>query len=429
MLKRAENDLLTRVGPGTPMGSFLREYWIPAALSSELATPDGPPVRVMLLGEQLLAFRDSRGRVGLIANQCPHRGASLFFGRNEQAGLRCVYHGWKFDTRGVCVDMPNEPAESDFKHRVKAVGYPTRERGGIVWAYLGPRAEPPPLPDLEGNLHPAADKAVTAFQVDCNWLQMLEGDLDTSHVAFLHLGGVRAADQPAGTFSEYQLRERAAWFEVIDTPGGAAYGARRPSGAGLSYWRVAQWCFPFYSFTPPGVLGIKLGGNARVPMDDSHTLAFVMATTTPAPPRLEPNTSDWFGRFRSNARPENDFLIDRGVQHRNDGVAGYTGIDSFGMQDAAMTTSMGSILDRSREHLGTSDAMIIRLRRRLLAALDAYQRSGEVPTGVDDPRAYAVRSGGIVLPDDADWVSSTHDLRRAFVEQSHLDPAVAGPLS
>ena len=146
MLSREENELITRVGPGTPMGALMREYWMPAVLSSELPAPDSDPVRVLLLGEQLIAFRDTEGDVGLIQNNCPHRGASLFFGRNEEAGLRCVYHGWKFDVDGNCIDMPNEPTESDFKSKVKAVAYPTRERGGIVWAYMGSRQTPPPLP-------------------------------------------------------------------------------------------------------------------------------------------------------------------------------------------------------------------------------------------------------------------------------------------
>src|SRR5215813_7912375 len=147
MLSREENELVSRVGAGTPMGELMRQYWLPAVLSSELPAPDSDPVRVLLLGEQLIACRDSTGQVGLLQNNCPHRGASLFFGRNEESGLRCVYHGWKFDALGNCIDMPNEPAESDFKHKVSATAYPTRERGGIIWAYLGPRSEPPPLPD------------------------------------------------------------------------------------------------------------------------------------------------------------------------------------------------------------------------------------------------------------------------------------------
>ncbi len=189
MLSKEDNELACRVGPGTVMGNLFRQYWLPAALSSELPSPDADPLRLRLLGEDLIAFRDSNGAVGLIQNNCPHRGASLFFGRNEEAGLRCVYHGWKFDVDGHCIDMPNEPTESDFRTRVKATAYPTRERGGIVWAYLGPRpTTPPELPDLEANNLPDGEFMVSAIQREANFLQGLEGDIDTSHFSFLHFG-------------------------------------------------------------------------------------------------------------------------------------------------------------------------------------------------------------------------------------------------
>jgi len=435
MLKVEENELICRVGPGTPMGNFMREYWMPALLSSEVPTPDSDPLRVMLMGEQLIAFRDTNGKVGLIQNNCPHRGASLFFGRNEEAGLRCVYHGWKFDTEGNCIDMPNEPAESDFKAKVKAVAYPTQERGGIVWTYLGPRKTPPPMPDLEGNMQPNSDQLVRATQLECNWLQILEGDIDTTHVGFLHYGGLKAEDQIPGSFSEIQLRDKTAHFEVIDTEGGAAYGARRPAGDEQVYWRIAQWCFPFYTFTPPGVLGTKKGGNARVPMDDYHTMTFSMVSGRNAPSQanpirvaMRPNTSDWFGRFRPEQDASNDYQIDREAQRQNTGSAGYTGISGIAMQDAAMTTSMGAIYDRSQERLGTTDSMVIRVRRRLIAAVEAHMKHGMTPPGVDDPAAYRVRSGGVFLPPDADWVEATRELRTAFVEHPELDPALNGPL-
>jgi nitrite reductase/ring-hydroxylating ferredoxin subunit len=436
MLKVEENELICRVGPGTPMGNFMREYWVPAMLSSEVPTPDSDPVRVMLMGEPLIGFRDTNGRVGLMAHNCPHRGASLFFGRNEEAGLRCVYHGWKFDVDGNCIDMPNEPAESDFKQKVKAVAYPTQERGGVVWAYMGPRKTPPPMPDLEGNMQPNSADVARALQLPCNYLQVLEGDIDTTHVGFLHYGGLKAEDQIPGSFSEWQLRVKTAHFEVIDTEGGAAYGARRPTSDDQVYWRIAQWCFPFYTFTPPGVLGTKKGGSARVPMDDYHTMTFSMTIGRNAPSQsplgartpLQPNTTDWFGRFRPVQQPENDFLIDRDEQRRNSGSAGYTGIQGIGMQDAAMTTSMGAIYDRSKERLGTTDAMVIRVRRRLIAAVEAHMKHGITPPGVDDPEVYRVRSGGVFLPPDADWVEATRELRQAFVEHPELDPALNGPL-
>ena len=435
MLKLEENELICRVGPGTPMGSFMREYWVPAMLSSELPEPDSDPLRVMLLGEQLIAFRDTNGKPGLIQSNCPHRGASLFFGRNEEAGLRCVYHGWKFDVDGNCIDMPNEPAESDFKSKVKAVAYPTHERGGIVWAYLGPRTEPPPLPDLEGNMQANSGQLVRATQLQCNWLQILEGDIDTTHVGFLHYGGLKAEDQIPGSFSDYQLREKTAHFEIIDTEAGAAYGARRLAGEDQVYWRIAQWCFPFYTFTPPGVLGTKKGGNARVPMDDYHTLTFSMTVGRNAPSQatplrvpMQPNTTDWFGRLRPEQEGSNDFRIDRATQRKNSGGTGFTGISGIAMQDAAMTGGMGPIYDRSQEHLGTTDGMVIRVRRRLIAAVTAHMRHGVTPPGVDDPTAYRVRSGGVFLPPDADWVEATRELRQAFIEHPQLDPTLNGPL-
>src|SRR5438128_676070 len=186
MLSKEDNDLVTKVGPGTPMGNLMRQYWLPAMLSSELPHPDSDPVRVLLLNEQLIAFRDSNGKVGLLANNCPHRGASLFFGRTEEAGLRCVYHGWKFSADGTCVDMPNEPAESDFKAKVKAVAYPCQERGGVVWTYMGSQTQSPPLPGLEWNLVPDSHVYLTKRVADSNWVQTLEGEIDSSHSGFLH---------------------------------------------------------------------------------------------------------------------------------------------------------------------------------------------------------------------------------------------------
>src|SRR5579859_4092490 len=224
MLSEHDNQTVCRVGPGTPMGRLMREYWVPALLARELPARDSDPVRVMLLGEKLIAFRDTSGQVGLVQHNCPHRGASLFFGRNEDSGLRCVYHGWKFSSDGTCVDMPNEPPESDFRTKVRAVAYPTRERGGIVWAYLGPRGEPPPLPDLEPNMLADDQVVVTAIQRECNWLQGLEGDIDTSHLGFLHLGAIDPENTKPGTFQHYTVKDRAPRYSVVDTEYGAMYG-------------------------------------------------------------------------------------------------------------------------------------------------------------------------------------------------------------
>ncbi|HEV7661919.1 MAG TPA: Rieske 2Fe-2S domain-containing protein [Chloroflexota bacterium] len=426
MLSKEDNELISRVGPGTLMGNLMRQYWLPAMLSSELPTPDADPVRVMLLGERLIAFRDTSGSVGLLQNNCPHRGASLFFGRNEESGLRCAYHGWKFDTSGACVDMPNEPAESDFRTKVNAVAYPTQERGGIVWTYMGPRAEPPPLPDLEPNMLPDERVVVTAMQRECNWLQGLEGDVDTSHLGFLHLGAVDLESTKPGTFAHYTVKDRAPRYSVVDTDYGAMYGAYRPGGEGMQYWRLAQYLFPFYAMIPTGVLGLQILARAWVPMDDEHMMFFSMGA---APGRARPgeevlaNTSDWYGRFRLVGNVSNDYRMDRAKQRRKED---YTGIPGIHTQDQAITESMGSIFDRTSEHLGTSDVMVIRVRRRLLDAARALAERGVTPPGVDTPGVYGVRSGGVLLPDGTDWLEATRDLRSAFVDHPELDPAIAG---
>ena len=223
MLTNADNELMCRVGPGTPMGEVLREYWLPVFCPSELEA-DGPPLRTRLLGEDLVAFKDSEGRIACIQNACPHRGASLFFGRNEEAGLRCVYHGWKFDAGGQCVDMPSEPAESNFKSKIKATAYPARERGGMVWVYMGRQDPPPPLPDFEWCLVPEDQRRIQWKAVrECNWAQALEGDLDSSHIGFLH-----ARLDRASVMEMAGLRtDNAPILDVGETPIGVMYGARR----------------------------------------------------------------------------------------------------------------------------------------------------------------------------------------------------------
>jgi phthalate 4,5-dioxygenase oxygenase subunit len=433
MLSREDNELLCRVGPGTPMGNLMRQYWVPAALSSELPESDGAPLRVRLLGEDLVAFRVSSGAVGLIENNCPHRGASLFYGRNEGEGLRCVYHGWKFDVTGRCVDMPSEPPENNFKQKVQAVVYPCVERGGLVWAYLGPRQTPPPLPELEPNM--STDCSIQVYQRECNWMQALEGDIDTGHTVFLHLGGVDPAEVSPGTWAEYALRDPAARYEVTETDSGVMYGAQRPAEADTVYWRIANFLFPFYAMVPTGVLGMEVRVRAWVPMDDGHTLAMTISRgARPAgrnagrqvvvPPETLPNTTDWYGRFRCVANANNDYLVDRKMQQ----TTSYTGIGSIFLQDQAVTESMGPIYDRTQERLGTSDQMIIRTRKRLIDAAKALRDAGRVPPGVDNPSVYAVRSGGVVLPRGTNWVEATKELRKAWTQHPELTRAVLGGL-
>ena len=260
MLSKEDNELLTQVGPGTPMGDLVRQYWIPMMAAKELPERDGPPLRMRLLGEDLIAFRDSTGKIGLLGDHCPHRGASLFFGRNEESGLRCVYHGWKFDTAGNCVDMPNEPAESTFKDKIHHRAYPCTEHGGLIWTYMGPREVPPGLPELEWTGVPEDQRVLTPFLRECNWVQALEGDIDTAHLYFLH-ARLNAADDDgakSGTTGVFH-QDTHPLLELVETEYGMMYGARREEDADNFYWRITQWMFPFHSFFPPGGKGTSIG--------------------------------------------------------------------------------------------------------------------------------------------------------------------------
>jgi phenylpropionate dioxygenase-like ring-hydroxylating dioxygenase large terminal subunit len=384
----------------------------------------------MLLGEQLIAFRDTSGTVGVIANLCPHRGASLFYGRNEENGIRCVYHGWKFDTTGNCVDMPNEPAESNFKSRVTATAYPTNERGGIVWVYMGRRDTPPELPDFEANQ--LADGSCSMVMRECNWLQALEGDIDTAHFGFLHLGSVQPEDTVPGTMNHYAVKTRSPKYSVADTDFGAMYSAYRPAEEGHTYWRTGQFLFPFYTHIPTGVMGREIRTRAWVPLDDHHTMFVWMAPGVRSeipeggdPERryysgsaLQPDSSDWFGRYRYVPDATNDYLIDRDAQRTN---VSYTGIESVPLQDQAVTESMGHVLNRELEHLGTSDLMVIKVRNLLRDAAIAYAEHKMVPPGVDNPEVYRVRSGGVILPDGVEWLEGIEDLLPAFVDNPPID--------
>jgi nitrite reductase/ring-hydroxylating ferredoxin subunit len=398
----------------------MRQYWMPALMSSELPVPDGPPVRVLLLGERLIAFRDTAGRVGLLADNCPHRGASMFFGRNEEHGLRCVYHGWKFDVEGTCADMPNEPPESTFKHKVRLQAYPCVERGGLVWVYLGPREQPPPLPEFEWNMDPDNPAWLLMYQRECNWLQVLEGDIDTVHVNFLHsrlrprAGGVRSSDPGAIAMAKY-VGDPHPHLEAVDTEYGVMYAARRDAEEDSYYWRISQFLFPFYTLPAGG--GTLVGGKVWIPQDDEHTLVlefrwhpeglapeeYAGLSSFRMPYEFLPNSTDWLGRWRVAANSSNDFLLDRELMRTDL----YLGILGNPTQDAAVQASMGPIYDRSQEHLGATDGAIIRVRRRLIEATGALEERGTTPPGVDHPALYrGVRNGWSILPRDANWTEA-----------------------
>jgi phenylpropionate dioxygenase-like ring-hydroxylating dioxygenase large terminal subunit len=421
MTTALEGRELTQVGPGTVMGGLMRQYWIPAALSSELVR-DGAPLRLMLLGEKLIAFRDSAGRVGVMDHRCPHRCASLFLGRNEEGGIRCIYHGWKFDVAGNCIDMASVPPHQDFKHKVKAKAYRAVERAGVIWVHMGAGAEAPPLPALEILDVPDDEINVSFIQRDCNYLQALEGEIDTAHFGFLHAGHVDPDDVAEDDPVYNTVTSRAPEYHVIDTAWGTQYGAYRPAGPGRNYWRCASFLFPFWTLAPNGEFGSHVHARAWVPLDDGHTMFCFLwwkrgtsAMTLPQPAfkdgrpiggtgrgnKFLPNTTDWLGRWRLAAHAGNDWGIDRAAQRDN---TIYSGIEGIHLQDQAITESMGPIVDHELEHLAPSDQMITRTRRRLLMAARALRDGGVRPPGVEDPEVFrGARSGYFVSDDQRGW--------------------------
>ncbi len=427
MLSVEDNEAITRVGPGTPMGTLMREYWIPALESTDVLA-DGRPIRVRLLGEDLVAFRDSAGKLGLVAERCAHRGASLFFGRNEEDGLRCVYHGWKYDVTGKCVDMPSEPAESTFKDRIRQTAYVCAERNGVIWAYLGPREEPPPLPDLEAFCVRETQRHVVRTLRNCNWLQALEGDVDSSHISYLH--AVFNPDIFPYQDFEFRHRDKSPVFEVETTDYGVMYGARRTID-GSYHWRIAQFLLPFYTIIPPNDPS-RIHLSAWVPVDDENTRFWAIVWNPiedMSPEELEykgrlkpipgfeldeylPDGDGPLERGRLAGNAANNYLIDYEAQKDQR----FSGIPTFHLQDMAMTESMGAIADRSQEHLGRSDTMIIQVRRRIQASLKAYEADQTPPDGVDNPHVYGVRTASMLLDQQTNWLEGAGAYLKAFTD-------------
>ena len=376
MLSAEENELLTHVGPGTPVGDLIRQYWIPALMSSELSAPDGPPLRVRLLGENLIAFRtppERSGRWHTPSASRPHFSSDAMRQRGSGACTRL-----EFDVAGQCLEC--HASRLTATSRTKCVPEPipvgsATASSSPIW---GRGRIPPPLPDLEPNLLSDGQTEIWTALRECNWVQAMEGDIDTAHLGLLHLGGVSPDDVRPGTFDYYTVKDRAPKYKVVDTEWGTMYGAYRPAAEETYYWRIAQFLFPFYTLIPTGVLGVQVLVRAWVPLDDHHTMFWSLSAPstrlqagikrsstngqpfagTTGRPQFLPNTTDWLGRWRLAANASNDYLIDREVQR----TQSYTGIDGIHLQDQAITESMGAIADRAQEHLGTSDAMIIRTR-------------------------------------------------------------------
>lgn len=396
-----ENELLTRTDQGTPMGAYLRTFWIPCMLLSEVPTADEPPVRLRLLGEDLVVFRDTRGRVGVLDELCPHRRASLFFGRNEECGLRCVYHGWKYDTDGNCVDMPSEPASSNYKAKIKAVAYPTKEAGGLLWVFMGDKAKLPQLPDFEWLNLPEDQCYASRWEQECNSIQAMEGELDAAHVSFLHRR-IDGLDEKKHSLSgSYFQEDRAPRCRVVDTNYGFINASCRNVEEGKAYWRMNQFLLPFYTMIAAGPENARMT-RMWVPKDDTHCWVIVVSFR-PDRALTEEELTGWRngdtlhrkvipGTTQPLETRANNYLIDRSVQKR----ITFTGIAGVRAQDAMAAESAGPIVDRTKEHLGTSDVGIVRMRRRLIAEARAVT-GGVVPTLPQNGALYRVRAGQALL--------------------------------
>jgi phenylpropionate dioxygenase-like ring-hydroxylating dioxygenase large terminal subunit len=377
-ITREQNELLTRTGPGTPMGTLFRQYWLPALLSDRIPDPDGPPIALKLLGERLVAFRDTGGKVGILEELCPHRQASLVFGRNEENGLRCVYHGWKFATDGTLVDTPAE-RNAAFARTIKQRAYPTHEAGGIVWVYMGPPDQKPPIPEFEFTRLKPFQSLGFHYNQDCNYLQGMEADLDVAHPSFLH-----------STINQAPIDERRAAMAHDKQPltyvqedwfGLQTVWHWKTADASKHLFWVDPYIAPCFTITPSGRTKHRWVWHAWVPIDDENHWAFYVHYDRDAQvdPEERGRIEKAFGHdqidpsdeWRPRGNTRNMYFLDREKQRRES----YTGIRGIAMQDIAITRSMGPIVDRTRENLGQGDALVARLRRYLLQRLEQISNS------------------------------------------------------
>ena len=408
MLTKETNDLLTQVGPGTPMGDLLRRYWIPALLDWELPELDCAPVRLRLLGEDLVAFRNTSGQIGILDEYCPHRLTSLWLGRNEENGLRCVYHGWKFDISGQCVDQMNEP--NQFAEKIKAKSYPAIELGSVVWVYMGPINEKPAAPNFEWTRAADHQRSVTKVIEECNWLQALEGGIDTSHAPILHRALKENPAQPGIPINDVFVQGEAPTLEVDETEYGYRYYGIRRLGSDEQYARGYHYVMPWTQLRPAGRgVSNQTHGHHWVPIDDERCIVWNWYYTWEE--RLISDgeaglkaSGNGYGEdidvengFTSLRNRSNWWEIDRSVQKTET----FSGIRGINTQDRAIQEMMGTIVDRSKEHLGPADKAIIVARKLLADAVKTVQDGGNPPGA--DSSYYNLRAIDTVLPSDVNW--------------------------
>ncbi|MDH7795250.1 MULTISPECIES: Rieske 2Fe-2S domain-containing protein [unclassified Beijerinckia] len=413
------NEILTRVGPGTKMGELFRRFWLPALLEEEVAKPDGPPVKFRILGEDLVAFRDTEGKVGVIDAYCAHRRAGLEYGRNEECGLRCVYHGWKFSVTGELLDAPSEPPSrlDQVKKTVKITAYPTHVAGGAVWVYMGPPEAKPPFPAFEWTRFPASQSAIIKRYQPCNYAQALEGGIDSAHISFLHRDlkdlakagqPVANAGQPRSTHARYAGGCQYPEFSVDETDYGLRIMARRYlDDADKDYWRVTQFMLPCFQMVPPTLekgefIANPTYGNIWVPIDDYNTWNWGFSSDVEA---LSERQRIFMGKSGIWGELHDDFTAAQNLsnkfewsQERQRSV-NYSGIAGVRNQDAAVVESMGPLVDRSKENLGHSDSAIIRFRRQIIALANALA-DGKEPPMPHRPELFNIRSFSTLLEKD-----------------------------
>ena len=438
MLSKEDNEILTQVGAGTPMGELLRRYWMPACLSSEVAEPDGDVARVRLLGEHLVAFRDSEGKVGVLDEECPHRGASMFFARNEECGLRCIYHGWKFDVSGQCVDQPSEIRS--FADRIKIRSYPAHESGGIVWTYLGAPETMTPFRDFGTEGLAPEEYAVSKEVVECNWVQSLDGEADTTHISNLHQffaiddipdDGTDEPGYPSNYMSMKIWRhDPKAVIEMTDHWYGFRYAGIRRTPNGHRHVRMTAFILPTTALIANVPFGT--GHIMHAPIDDGATTRYTFASQVRRNPKgyggppffTVPNYP--YDQGRTGAVVERDLTAanNYGFSRELQKTRSFSGIPNFKVQDNLVTETAGRVYDRTHEHLGSGDVAVIRLHQRLLEAAKALQSGGTPPalSGQGDFRS--VRSAEKILAEDEDWrILGTDD--DPAVQEAGMVPAKA----
>ena len=425
MLSHEDLEFFSRVGKGTPVGEVLRRYWTPALPAADLPRPGCPPVEFRILGEDLVAFRDKTGKVGVLDRYCSHRGASLGIAAVEDCGLRCIYHGWLFDTEGTIVETPNMPATSKFKDINRQGSYPAREAGGLIWVYIGPPEEEPPFPNYHFMDQPGESINVREWHIPVNWLQVHEGQIDSSHVSVLHRAIDRPDPQPvpevaAATgvvkFGGWQWEtppdgsptdnspsfDRAPVFEVEDTDFGFHYAALRSSlyGDDRKYVRVTALVFPYMAYIPP-----RGGPATTVPIDDYNTVTFSVSLPSFDPEgRMNPVLFGTAEAPPTPPRSERTLVVppqDRQAMDEGRSFSGWWGVP---MQDAAVHYSMGKIYDRHNEHLvSPADAAVVRFRHILRDEARRVARGERVRYAFGTLPTETIEAGSGIVPDGHAW--------------------------